>query len=443
MSTPELTDLASTAASATPAQRPSAVRYRVLALGCSLAVLTYLHRVGFARALPELHLNAEHSSWLTAAFLVAYGLFEMPCGLLGDRLGTRHLITVLVLGWSLTTGLVALASPDPGALLLTVLFLVAIRFLFGMFQAGAFPLLSRMLTDWMPARERASAQGTVWMASRLGGLIAPWTFTLLLLVCGSWQTPLWILAGVGCVWCAGFWPWFRNRPEDAPAVNEAERSLIVAHRAARPLGHGRVPWGLMLRSRSVWGLWLMYGCCGFAANFYVTLLPDYLERQRHLGKGLTSWLSSLPFACGMITCLAGGLFSDWIIRRTGNRKWGRRLSGLVGLSLGAGGWLAVNAVQTPLALGLVLCFIFFCNDLTMGPAWAACADIGERYAGTLGGAMNMLAAFLGAAGNLVAGYFFTGDSPELVFIIYACAYALGAACWLLVDVSQPLEPHRV
>src|SRR5262249_41082333 len=83
---------------------PSRVRYQVLAVACSMAVVTYLHRVGFARALPKLNLSNEDSSWLTAAFMVAYGLFEIPCGLLGDRLGTRHLLTGLVLGWSLVTG---------------------------------------------------------------------------------------------------------------------------------------------------------------------------------------------------------------------------------------------------------------------------------------------------------------------------------------------------
>ena len=199
----------------------------------------------------------------------------------------------------------------------------------------------------------------------------------------------------------------------------------------------------MLRSRSVWGLCLMYGCAAFAANFYVTLLPTYLAKQRHLGEDLTTWLSSLPFACGMAACLFGGVLSDRIIRRTGNRKWGRRLSGMLGLGLGTLGWLAIDAAPTPLVLGVVLCFTFLCNDLNMGPAWAACADVGERFAGTVGGAMNMIGSFTGAAGNLLAGYLFNAGQTDLLFGIYAAVFALGSLCWLLVDVTRPLEPHLV
>jgi ACS family glucarate transporter-like MFS transporter len=419
--------------------RPSWVRYQVLAVGCSLAIVIYLHRVGFARALPEIGLTKDQAGWIQAAFLLAYGLFEMPCGLLGDRLGSRHLVTLLVLGGSAMTAGAALAGFFSGSLGLAFALLLLIRFCFGMFQAGTFPVLSRILTDWMPMGERGSAQGAVWMASRLGGFLAPWTFTLLFFAFGNWQAPLVMLAAVGLLWCAGFWPWFRNRPEEKAAVNQAERRLITAGRAAPPAGHPPVPWRLFLRSRSVWGLCLMYGCAAFAANFYVVLLPEYLARQRHLGERTTSWLASLPFACGMVTCLVGGLFSDWVIQRSGSRRWGRRLNGLLALGLGSLGWLAVNLAQTPLTLGMVLCFIFLCNDFNMGPAWAACADVGERLAGTLGGAMNMIGAFTGVGGSLLAGYLFQAERPEWVFLIYGLVYAIAALGWLLVDVTRPLE----
>src|SRR5262249_50020777 len=81
---------------------------------------------------------------------------------------------------------------------------------------------------------------------------------------------------------------------------------------------------------------------------------------------------------------------------------------------------------------------FFGNDLTMGPAWAACADVGERYTGTLSGAMNMIAALAGACGTALAGYLFRQGQPELVFIIFSCVYVMAALCWLGVDVTQRL-----
>jgi hypothetical protein len=81
---------------------------------------------------------------------------------------------------------------------------------------------------------------------------------------------------------------------------------------------------------------------------------------------------------------------------------------------------------------------FFGNDLTMGPAWASCADIGERHAGTLSGTMNMIGAFAGAGGTAIAGYLFRRGQPQLVFVIFAAVYLLAALSWLGVDVTKRL-----
>jgi ACS family glucarate transporter-like MFS transporter len=434
------------------------VRFQVLAAGCSVAFLTYIHRVGFARALPyienDLKLTDVQSSLAVALFMVAYGGFEVPAGVLGDRLGVRHVLTVLVLGWSVMTGLASLVGLAPPIWMLPFLLLLFNRFCFGMFQAGAFPSLSRMMADWMPIQERASAQGAIWMASRLGGLVVPLLIGWLVLRCGNWQAPLWIVSSLGLVWCAAFWPWFRNRPEDMAKTNEAERTWIATGRKSNMAVHGPVPWARFFRSRSVWALCLTYGCGGFAANFYVTLLPKYLQNQRHLSEDHTNLLSSLPFACGIVACLGGGLLSDWIIRRTGNRKWGRRLNGSVGMVLGGLGWLAIDHVGSLWGLAFLLCFIFFCNDLAMGPAWASCADIGEQHAGALGGAMNMIGNLAGAMGNLVAGFLFSKEfvlrslngsefpiaGNNLLFVIYGCAFWLAALGWQGVDVTKTLMP---
>src|SRR5205823_7876666 len=94
--------------------RPSRVRYLVLAVACSLAVLTYVQRQGFVAGTPyikaDLGLDDQQIGLLASSWLVAYGIFQVPGGLLGDRLGARHLLTILVLGWSLLVGTVAFAS---------------------------------------------------------------------------------------------------------------------------------------------------------------------------------------------------------------------------------------------------------------------------------------------------------------------------------------------
>src|SRR5262245_64205638 len=81
------------------ADRPTRVRYQVLAWVCCLAVITYIHRVGFATASAEfkasMGLSDTHIGWLMAAFMVAYGLFEMSWGVLCDGFGVRYIMAVL------------------------------------------------------------------------------------------------------------------------------------------------------------------------------------------------------------------------------------------------------------------------------------------------------------------------------------------------------------
>jgi sugar phosphate permease len=443
-----------TARPAVGAARPTHVRYLVLAAACSLAVLTYVQRQGFVAGTPYIQedwgLGDGAMGYLFAAWLLAYGLFQVPGGLVGDWLGARHLLTLLVLSWSLLLGAVALTGGVPAGGLLPLVLLLVLRFLFGAFQAGGFPGLARVIADWIPTPQRGFAQGTVWTCSRLGGFLGPPLFLWLAApgaaerhpgaFTGWWAPPFWILAGLGLVWCAAFWPWFRNRPGEMQRVNPAERALIDAGRSATPARPEPIPWSRFLLSRSVWALCLMYGFVGFSGNFITSWLPSYLKGHRKLTDAETAWLSGLPLAFGIVSCVLGGVLSDWLIRRTGNRNWGRRLVGCTTLLLAGVTILSSIWVHEVWLLALAFSMAFFFNDGTMGPAWASCADIGERHAGTLSGAMNMTGAFLGAAAMWFAGVLFERHLDDLVFIAFACSYALAALCWLAVDVTRPLVP---
>jgi sugar phosphate permease len=424
--------------------RPTRVRYYVLAVGCSFALLTYIQRQGFVRATTDiradLSLTKAQIGDLASVFLIAYGIFQIPCGWIGDRLGARKLLTILVLGWSVMTGVTTLATWSLP--IQPFVFLVCARFLFGAFQAGAFPVWARVMTDWMPVRERATGQGAVWMCSRLGGAVGPYLFFELSFAFGNWSSPLWCLAFLGIAWSAGFWAWFRNRPDEMPSVNPAEREIIAAGRAAQPVETGPVPWRALLTSVNVWALCLVYGCTGFSGNFITNMLPTYLESDRNLSGELTTRLTSLPLLFGIPACLAGGILSDSIGRRLGSRRWGRRLVPMVGLPLAGVSLMAVPWVDATWLMALLLAGSFFFNDLNIAPAWAACADTGERYAGTISGAMNMTGQFAGAIGTSLAGRLLDQGQPRVLFGVLGCAYALAALFWLAVDVTRPLRTDR-
>src|SRR5499426_2326761 len=149
---------------------PSRARFTLLRFAFALAAITYLDRVCIATAAAsirdELHLDAVQMGWVFSAFTLAYAIFEIPSGWLGDTIGPRRVLTRIVLWWSAFTMATGLAQGLRS--------LVVIRFLFGAGEAGAFPNAVRSFATWFPVRERGMASGVLFFGSRLGGaLTAP------------------------------------------------------------------------------------------------------------------------------------------------------------------------------------------------------------------------------------------------------------------------------
>ncbi|HZK82715.1 MAG TPA: MFS transporter, partial [Humisphaera sp.] len=143
-------------------QRPTRVRYTVMAFVCVLSFLTYFDRVCIMRAQRlienDLHITHAQMGIIFGAFWLAYALFEMPGGWMGDRFGARSTLTRVVLAWSLFT---ALSGSATG-----FLSLLTYRFLFGVGEAGAFPNIARVQQRWLPATAQGRASGILWLVAR-------------------------------------------------------------------------------------------------------------------------------------------------------------------------------------------------------------------------------------------------------------------------------------
>src|SRR5262245_11363858 len=154
-----------------PPESPPAsrVRFVVVLWLCGMAGVLYLDRICMGQAVEpiqrELDISNKRMSAVLMAFTLAYGLFEVPTGRLGDRLGGRRVLTRIVLWWSLFTALTGAAWGFWS--------LLAIRFLFGAGEAGAFPNAARIISRWFPLAERGRVQGLLLTASQLGSVVAP------------------------------------------------------------------------------------------------------------------------------------------------------------------------------------------------------------------------------------------------------------------------------
>jgi MFS family permease len=132
-------------------------------------MITYMDRVVISAAVPvirkEFNLSMEEMGFILSIFYWGYSLFQLPGGWLGDRIGPRRALTLIVTWWSLFTSATALSW--------NALSMSTFRFLFGIGEAGAFPIATRSLSRWMLPTERGYAQGVTHAGSRLGAAFTP------------------------------------------------------------------------------------------------------------------------------------------------------------------------------------------------------------------------------------------------------------------------------
>ena len=411
-------------------QAPTRTRHVVLGLTLLLTAVAYLDRVCISTASfaiqKELRLSDAQLGYVFSAFTFAYALFEIPSGWLADRFGPRLMLTRIVLWWSAMTAATGLAWS------FTSLF--AIRLLFGMGEAGAFPGLARAYAHWLPSRDRGRAFGLAVMTGVLGGA-ATQPLVVALLRTMSWRRTFVIFGFVGLAWAVGWFAWFRDDPRQHPHVNEAELRLI-GHGA--PFSPRAVPWGSLFRSRSLAGLCLMYGGTIYGWYFYLTWLPQYLRRARGFELRQVGWLSALPLLSIAVGVLAGGWISDALTRRCGPRV-GRRVTGLVGLPLASVATLTAILTPSPQVAAVSLSLAAGLSALAVAPAWAACLEIGGGHAGVVTGAMNSFGNLGGALSPVVVGLCLQRwDNWNGPLVTVAIFYLLAAACWLAIDAGQPI-----
>jgi ACS family glucarate transporter-like MFS transporter len=205
-------------------------------------------------------------------------------------------------------------------------------------------------------------------------------------------------------------------------------------------------WGEMLCSRSVWLLWVQYFLLSFPWYFYITWLPTYLQDYRKLSPADSAYYAILPLFLGGTGSLFCGFLSPKLAQMMGSVKTARRSIASVGF-LGAGLMLIVSIqTQDPLYAMIFMGLASFFNDLVMPGAWAACMDVGGKYAGTLAGSMNMMGNMAGFTAPLIGGFILdstkasTGTSDWNQFLyLMAGVYLLGTVVWPFIDPVTPLE----
>lgn len=410
---------------------PTRTRYRAAGFLLALAAITYLDRVCISVLAPQmsrdLHLTKVQMSFAFSAFAVAYAAFEIVTAWWGERIGPRRVLTRIVTWWSCFT--IATASAWNYSSLL------AIRFLFGAGEAGAWPNATLAFSRWTPVSERGRMQGFFFAAAHLSGGLTPLAVAAMVPYM-SWRAIFAACGAVGFVWALAWFRWFRDEPRDHPAVDAAEAELIEAGRVS---GHGHGgKWRALVESPSVWFLCLAYFSNSYGAYFVMTWLPTYLAEQRGFQKESLSFFSGLPLLLSVFGDISGGAVTDFITRRFGLRL-GRSGVAVAGYVLAGVAMFASVAATTPVMAASLIAIAVAASMFPLSASWAACIDIGGRHTGVLSAAMNTTGQFGSILSPLVTGWVVTHFCNwQTPLLSMGGLYISSAVFWMLVDPRKRL-----
>jgi sugar phosphate permease len=455
---------------------PTRTRFVVLGVLCLLSGILYLDRICISAALDsiqkDLKLSNTEISYVLMAFTLAYGLYEVPTGRWGDRLGARRVLTRITLWWSVFT---ALTGASIGFWTL-----VPIRFLFGAGEAGAFPNVARVMARWFPDHERGRAQGILLAASQVGGAVAPFLAAVMIQGIGwrrtsavfgnveasqvggavtpflaavmaqgiGWRWTFAAFGSVGLLWAACFYWWFRDEPASHPGVNAAEVQHIGKGAAAGDV-HTAIPWSAVLRNPSVWLLSIIMILASFNSYIYFSWFPKYLKSGRGVELTEAGLMASLVLAGAACGTFAGGQMLDRLVLRGGMVR--RRLFGA--------GCFFVAAATLGLALltsnpWLAASFTALSCFATQGtqPLWWSCTiGISGKHVGALFGLMNSAGVvgamgsqyLVGALADWLGAQGLSGRAQwDPIFYINMGVLVTAGLFWAAF-VMQPVEGHKL
>ncbi|HVU07045.1 MAG TPA: MFS transporter [Verrucomicrobiae bacterium] len=407
----------------------SRVHYKVAGLAMLLAMITYLDRACIATLAPnimhDLSLTKGQMSWVYSIFAFSYALFGIPTAWWADRIGTRRILTRIVVWWSVFTMATALA--------VNLVSLLAIRFLFGAGEAGAWPAVARTFFRWIPRKKRGAVQGSFFAGAHIASGLAP-LLVLALVQVVNWRVVFIFFGSLGCGWALIWHRWFRDDPASHPEVNAMELEHITAGQASENERYGGWKfWRQLLSQRNVLLLCCMYFPNSFAFYFCITWLPTYLKECHGFTAMSLGFFAGLPLVLSVAGDLFGGFTTDAVARRFGLRI-GRSLVGVGAYLIAGVGMIFAAETRNPVLAGYLIALAVAASMFVLGTAWATCIDIGGDNAGVVSAVMNTS----GQIGAVISPLMVTGlldlfGSWNASLFVMGGLFLIGATCWCFID----------
>ena len=361
-----------------PPTRGPWARYLVVAALFLLSLITYIDRAAISTAKQpmarDLALTDAQMGAVFSAFALGYAAAQMPSGWFADRIGPRRALAIVVVLWSLLTALTGTMTRF-GPLL-------AVRVLFGIAEAGAYPGSARVFYNWLPAHQRGIANGILFSGGLLGAAFA-FPIYAWLLQQYDWRIAFYILGVPGLVWAVCWLIWFRDFPRDR---------IVHENTIAGP----EQSVGTLLRSRGMLLAMFQYFAGNFTFYIGISWMHPYLLERYGLSQSEAARYAMVPLLCGAAANWAAGLMVD-ALYKSSYRTWSRRIPGMTGFVLAAAGvlWVSVAGSASSAIVGFAVAT--FGVEMTISPSWSFCLDVGGKNSGMISAAMNMAGNFGGFA----------------------------------------------
>lgn len=407
-------------------QKVTRGRYLVVLMLFVTVVINYLDRANMSVAAPALRhqfgLDSPHLGLLLSAFGWTYVLFQIPGGLLVDRVKPQVFYALIIALWSITTLLIGFSVG------ITMLFLL--RMLVGVFEAPSYPMNNRIVTFWMPESERASSIA-FYTSGQYVGLAFLTPVLMLLQAQFGWQGIFVLTGAVGLVWAAVWYAVYRD-PRQAKNVSQAElihirdNGGLVESTTATKMPITFADFKVVLGKRKLWGLYIGQFALTSTQWFFLTWFPTYLVHYRHMDFIKAGFYGSLPFIAAFCGVLCGGFFSDMLLKRGATLGFARRTP-IIGGFLLSTCIIGANYVSSTELVIFFLTLAFFGNGFASQTWSLVSAMAPRRLIGLTGGVFNVFGNLPGIIVPLVIGYLIQGGdfAPALRYI---AAVALLGAC---------------
>ena len=409
-------------------------RWFVVGLLFLAGVINYLDRAALSIAAPLIQkdLNFSHAQMgiVFSSFFIGYALFNFIGGVASDKIGAKKVFGASMGIWSVFCGATALAS-SLGSL-------IVLRVLFGMGEGPFSSSNSKMVNNWFPRREVASAIGVISSGTPLGGALAGPVVGYLAIRFG-WRWAFVAIMVLGLMWLVLWSLTTTERPQQNKRVSASELALIVegqqqaSSMESAPAGE-KLGLRFYLKQPIVLATAFAFFSYNYVLFFFLSWFPTYLMEAHHLSLHDMSIATVIPWVLGSIGLAAGGFITDMILRITGKPLLARRM--VLSVCLGAAAVCVgfagrVESMQGAVALMSVSIFFLY---VTGAVYWAVIQDTVRREnVGGVGGFVHLLANLAGVIGPAVTGFIVqaTHGAYGSAFVLAGAVAVLGALCSLI------------